>query len=621
MLNEFGKNITNDVIANKIDPVIGRDTEINRVIQILSRRTKNNPCLIGEPGVGKTAIIEGLASKITKNEVPDILKNKNIISLDLPSMIAGAKYRGDFEDRIKKVIKQVKQQGNIILFIDEIHNIIGAGAAEGAIDAANILKPQLSRGEIQIIGATTYNEYKKCIEKDSALERRFQPVIIDEPTKKATLDILSGLKQKYEDYHKVKIEDDALKSAVDLSVRYIQNRFLPDKAIDLVDEAASMVKINSIKINNKLSDKDNFIKLLNESNEKNQESQQCVTKNDIAKIVSLWTKIPIGKLSKTENSCLCDLEKNLNKKIIGQREAISTVSNTIKRGRTGLSNPDRPIGSFLFLGQTGVGKTELAKCIAEELFGNKKALISLDMSEYMEKNSVSKIIGSPPGYVGYDEGGQLTEKIRNKPYSVLLFDEVEKAHPDVINILLQILEDGILTDSQGRKINFKNCIIILTSNIGAKALTDDYMIGFSNKSESSNNEKRNITIKSELKKYFRPELLNRIDEIIIFNNLTISDLNKITENMLSEICFRAEKIGIEMIIDNEVIEYISKEAYTDKYGARPLRRKIIKIIENNLSNKILEGEISAGDIVEIKLNNEKNQVEFLLKNKLDTISV
>ena len=581
-LNQYGKNLTALAKESKLDPVIGRKNEIQRIIEILSRRTKNNPVLIGEPGVGKTAVVEGLAQMIVDNKVPEILKNKKVVSLDMSAMIAGAKYRGDFEERLKNVLQEIKKAGNIILFIDEMHTIIGAGAAEGAMDAANILKPLLSRGEIQIIGATTLNEYRKHIEKDAALERRFQTVIVDEPTTEDTVKILSGLKDKYEAHHKVKITDEAIKAAVDLSERYINDRFLPDKAIDLIDEACSKIKLRTVTMPKNILDMENKIekvskekeeaiisqsfekaaKLRDEEKElkdkvnkarenwkkKEENKEASVNAEDIANVVSVWTKIPVTKLTKTESEKLKNLDLELKKRVIGQDDAVEALARAIKRARVGLQNENRPIGSFMFLGPTGVGKTELTKALAENLFGNENQLIRLDMSEFMEAHSVSKLIGSPPGYVGYDEGGQLTEQVRRKPYSIVLFDEIEKAHPDVFNMLLQILDDGRLTDSTGRTVSFKNTVIIMTSNAGARNIVEHHSIGFMNKEDSKKDyEKTRDEVMGELKKIFRPEFLNRLDDIIVFKKLSNESIEKITKIMLDEFIKRLEKKNLMML--------------------------------------------------------------------------
>lgn len=624
-LDEFGKNLTELARQGKIDPVIGREDEIKRVIQILSRRSKNNPCLIGEPGVGKTAIAEGLALKIVNGEVPELLLNKTIYSLDLTSMVAGTKYRGDFEERIKKAMDEVIENKDVILFIDEIHNIMGAGAAEGAVDAANILKPSLARGEIQVIGATTISEYRKNIEKDAALERRFQPVTVGEPTEEETVAILKGLRDKYEAHHKVKITDDAIESAVKLSSRYINDRFLPDKAIDLVDEAASVVRLNAYTLPQNLKDMEDEIKRLDaemqdavtnqefesaatlrdKENElkklldeektkwKNSSSHEAkaVTSEEIAQVVSSWTGVPVAQLTKEESERLLNMEEILHKRIVGQDKAVSAISKAIRRGRVGLKNPNRPIGSFIFLGPTGVGKTELCKSLAEAMFGDENAIVKLDMSEYMEKHTVSKLIGSPPGYIGFDEGGQLTEKIRRKPYSVVLFDEIEKAHPDVFNMLLQILEDGVLTDSQGRRVSFKNTIIIMTSNVGASKITDEKQaLGFG----QSDGKPLSIEelVMPDLKRTFKPEFLNRLDDIIVFNQLDEDDIKEIARRMLKSLQKRTEDLGITLSFTDDAIDELAKEGFDKIYGARPLRRAIQSKIEDRLSELILDKTIT-----------------------------
>ena len=626
-LDEFGKNLTELAKQGKIDPVIGREKEIKRVIQILSRRNKNNPCLIGEPGVGKTAIAEGLALKIVNGEVPEMLANKTIYSLDLTSMVAGTKYRGDFEERIKKAMDEVKDNKDVILFIDEIHNIMGAGAAEGAVDAANILKPSLARGEIQVIGATTISEYRKNIEKDAALERRFQPVIVGEPTEEETVEILKGLRDKYEAHHKVKITDEAIDSAVKLSSRYINDRFLPDKAIDLIDEAASVVRLNAYTLPQNLKDMEDEIKRLNAekqdavNNQKFEDAAKfrdkaneltkllddekskwrntsnhdvkAVSSDEIAQVVSSWTGVPVSQLTKEESERLLNMENILHERIVGQDKAVSAISKAIRRGRVGLKNPNRPIGSFIFLGPTGVGKTELCKSLAEAMFGDENAIIKLDMSEYMEKHTVSKLIGAPPGYVGFDEGGQLTEKIRRKPYSVVLFDEIEKAHPDVFNMLLQILEDGVLTDSQGRKVSFKNAIIIMTSNVGASKITDEKLaLGFG----QEDGKKLSIEdlVMPDLKKTFKPEFLNRLDDIIVFNQLEQSDIEEIAKRMLKSLQKRTQDLGIELDFTDAAISELAKEGFDKTYGARPLRRAIQSKIEDKLSELILDKTIGEG---------------------------
>lgn len=639
-LNQYGKNLTALAKESKLDPVIGRKNEIQRIIEILSRRTKNNPVLIGEPGVGKTAVVEGLAQMIVDNKVPEILKNKKVVSLDMSAMIAGAKYRGDFEERLKNVLQEIKKAGNIILFIDEMHTIIGAGAAEGAMDAANILKPLLSRGEIQIIGATTLNEYRKHIEKDAALERRFQTVIVDEPTTEDTVKILSGLKDKYEAHHKVKITDEAIKAAVDLSERYINDRFLPDKAIDLIDEACSKIKLRTVTMPKNILDMENKIekvskekeeaiisqsfekaaKLRDEEKElkdkvnkarenwkkKEENKEASVNAEDIANVVSAWTKIPVTKLTKTESEKLKNLDLELKKRVIGQDDAVEALARAIKRARVGLQNENRPIGSFMFLGPTGVGKTELTKALAENLFGNENQLIRLDMSEFMEAHSVSKLIGSPPGYVGYDEGGQLTEQVRRKPYSIILFDEIEKAHPDVFNMLLQILDDGRLTDSTGRTVSFKNTVIIMTSNAGARNIVEHHSIGFMNKEDSKKDyEKTRDEVMAELKKIFRPEFLNRLDDIIVFKKLSNESIEKITKIMLDEFIKRLEKKNIKVDVSDDVIKYISKVGFDDTYGARPLRRAIQSKIEDKFAEEMLDGNIKEDSNVKIDLNDDK----------------
>ena len=650
-LNQFGEDLTKKAQEGKLDPVIGRMEEIQRVVQILSRRTKNNPCLIGEPGVGKTAVVEGLAQKIFSGDVPEILKNKRVVSLDISGMVAGAKYRGDFEERIKKALNEVKKAGDVILFIDEIHTIVGAGAAEGAIDAANILKPLLARGEIQLIGATTLNEYRKYIEKDSALERRFSPVTVDEPTEAETLEILKGIRDKYEAHHNVKITDEAINSAVSLSVRYINDRYLPDKAIDLIDEAASRARLktytepDSLKklqeqIEEKRKDKEEAVrnqkfekaatlrdeeKSLKEKFEKeeakwknkNTKSVTNITEENIAEVVSNWTGIPAKKITEDENKKLKNLEKSLHERVIGQDEAVEAVAKAIRRGRVGLKDPKRPIGSFLFLGPTGVGKTELSKALAEALFGDENAMIRIDMSEYMEPHSVSKLIGSPPGYVGFDEGGQLTEKIRRKPYSVILFDEIEKAHPDVMNMLLQILEDGRLTDSQGRTVNFKNTVVIMTSNIGARLITDKKTLGFAgttkeeDKKEETKKEYEDIKkeVMEALKKELRPEFINRIDEIIVFHKLTDKEIDKIIDIMLKEVTKRLEAQKIKIELDPKVKKLIASEGIDKNFGARPLRRTIQNILEDRLAEAILDGKITKNKVAKVSVKDKKIVIE------------
>ena len=633
-LEQFGRDLTSLAKEGGIDPVIGREKEIERVIQILSRRTKNNPCLIGEPGVGKTAVAEGLALKIAEGEVPELLKDKRIFSLDLTGMIAGTKYRGDFEERIKNAIDEVKNSKDIILFIDELHTIVGAGSSEGSTDAANILKPSLARGDFQIIGATTLNEYRKYIEKDAALERRFQPVMVGEPSQEESITILEGLRDKYEAHHKVKITDEAIKAAVTLSSRYIADRYLPDKAIDLIDEAASRVRLNAYTTPDNLKEIENEItvqeselesavnsqefercaeirdkiKSLKESlenskkewKEKNSSFSGQVTAEDIANIVSMWTGVPVVQLTQEESERLLKLESILHERVIGQDEAVTSVAKAIRRGRVGLKDPKRPIGSFIFLGPTGVGKTELTKTLAQTMFGTEDAMVRLDMSEYMEKHTVAKLIGSPPGYVGYDEGGQLTEKIRRKPYSVVLFDEIEKAHPDVFNMLLQILEDGRLTDSQGRTVDFKNTVIVMTSNVGASLITEAnkrQTLGFANSETDNFEEKTKEIVLDELKKVFKPEFINRVDDIIVFSKLKHDDIKKIAGNMLDTLAKRLAGMEITIEFTDNAVDKLADEGFDDTYGARPLRRTIRSKIEDAVSEKILEGSISKGDKV------------------------
>lgn len=636
-LNQFGQDLTKKAEEGKLDPVIGRKQEIERVIEILSRRTKNNPCLIGEPGVGKTAAVEGLAQKIASGDVPEILKDKRVVTLDISGMVAGAKYRGDFEERIKKALNEVKKAGDVILFIDEIHTIVGAGAAEGAIDAANILKPLLARGEIQLVGATTLNEYRKFIEKDAALERRFSPVTVNEPSEKETIQILKGIRDKYEAHHNVKITDEAIEAAVKLSIRYVNDRFLPDKAIDLIDEASSKARLrtytepDSLKelqeeiektknekeeavLNQKFEKaaelrdtekalRDKFEKEQNKWKNKNTKSIVTITEENIAEVIANWTGIPAKKITEDENEKLKNLEKELHKRVIGQNEAVEAVSKAIRRGRVGLKDPKRPIGSFLFLGPTGVGKTELSKALAEVLFGDENAMIRLDMSEFMEPHSVSKLIGAPPGYVGFDDGGQLTEKIRRKPYSVVLFDEIEKAHPDVMNMLLQILEDGRLTDSQGRTVNFKNTVIIMTSNLGARLITDRKQLGFANKEGEADSKKEYEEIKkevmAELKKELRPEFINRIDEIIVFHKLNDNDINQIIDIMLKEVVNRLKEQKYDVKFEPDVKELIAKEGIDKNFGARPLRRTIQNLVEDKLAEEILDGKLVKGKVNKI----------------------
>lgn len=646
-LEQFGRDLTKLAKEGKIDPVIGREKEIERVIQILSRRTKNNPCLIGEPGVGKTAVAEGLALKIANGEVPEILRGKRIFSLDLTGMIAGTKYRGDFEERIKNAIDEVKNSSDIILFIDELHTIVGAGSAEGSADAANILKPSLARGDFQVIGATTLNEYRKHIEKDAALERRFQPVTVGEPSQEESVTILEGLRDKYEAHHKVKITDEAIQAAVNLSARYINDRYLPDKAIDLIDEAASRVRLNAYTAPDSLKSLENELKAQEnelESAVNTQEFERCaeirdkikklkeeqenakkewkektqgisgeVTAEDIANIVSMWTGVPVVQLTQEESERLLKLEEILHQRVIGQHEAVTSVAKAIRRGRVGLKDPKRPIGSFIFLGPTGVGKTELTKALAQTMFGTEDAMIRLDMSEYMEKHTVAKLIGSPPGYVGYDEGGQLTEKIRRKPYSVVLFDEIEKAHPDVFNMLLQILEDGRLTDSQGRTVDFKNTVIVMTSNVGASLITDtkQRQLGFANaESEERKNEDVKEIVTGELKKVFKPEFLNRVDDIIVFNKLTHDEIKEIAGNMLKTLTDRLAAMEVEITFTDGAKDKLADEGFDDAYGARPLRRLIRSKIEDAVSEKLLDGSVKKGDRIECDFADG----EFVFKN-------
>lgn len=634
-LNNYSRDLTVMARDGKLDPVIGRENEIQRVIQILSRRTKNNPCLIGEPGVGKTAIVEGLAQRVADGDVPETIANKRVVTLDLSGMVAGSKYRGEFEERIKKVVSEVIEAGNILLFIDELHTIIGAGGAEGAIDASNILKPSLARGELQLVGATTIEEYRKYIEKDAALERRFQPVMVEEPSEEEAYEILKGLKGKYEDHHKVTISDEALKAAVRLSARYINDRFMPDKAIDLIDEASSKVRLKAFvepeeiklleaEIEALEKQKEDAIKtevyekagVIKKKQEKKRERiEKCRAKwqkektsrnliigeNEIADVVSGWTKIPVRKLEEEESERLKRLESILHERVVGQEEAVTAVSKAIRRGRVGLKDPKRPIGSFLFLGPTGVGKTELSKALAEAMFGTESALIRVDMSEYMEKHSVSKMIGSPPGYVGYEEGGQLSEKVRRNPYSVILFDEIEKAHPDVFNILLQILDDGHVTDAQGRKIDFKNTVLIMTSNAGAENIISPKKLGFA----SANDEKENYKfmkdrVMEEVKRLFKPEFLNRIDDIIVFHPLNKEHMKEIVSIMLSTIAKRTlSQLNIGLNMEEEAKAFLIEKGYDEKYGARPLRRTIQSRLEDKLAEEILDGNIKSGDEVDI----------------------
>jgi ATP-dependent Clp protease ATP-binding subunit ClpC len=644
-LREFTRDLTADARSGKLDPVIGRDEEIQRVIQILSRRTKNNPCLIGEPGVGKTAIAEGLARKIVLGDVPDELLDKKLLSLDLSGMVAGTKYRGEFEERIKKVLEEVKKSGDVILFIDELHTIVGAGSAEGAVDAANIIKPALGRGEIQVIGATTLNEYRKYIEKDAALERRFQPVQVGEPSQEASLEILKGLRERYEKHHKLQITDEALEAAVTLSARYINDRFLPDKAIDLMDEAASRVRLETEELSPELKsleekiaalakdkeaaiskqdyetaaqlrdiekDYQDQVEMEREKRRKNNAQHRPVTAEDIAAVVSGWTGIPVTRLTEDEGQRLLHMEEKLHERVVGQEEAVKAVARAIRRGRVGLKDPKRPIGSFLFLGPTGVGKTELCKSLAEAMFGDENAMIRIDMSEYMERHTVSRLIGSPPGYVGHDEGGQLTEKVRRKPYSVVLFDEIEKAHEDVWNVLLQLLDDGRITDSQGRTVDFKNTVIVMTSNIGAKALTvASSKLGFSAEEERNapdaekTFERAKETVMAELRQTFRPEFLNRIDDIIVFRALTESNIQEVARRMLKTVSVRMEAMGVHLDASDEAVAELAKEGFDPKYGARPLRRAIQNKVEDVVAERMLDGTLKAGDTAKLTVEDDR----------------
>ena len=641
VLEKYGSDLTAKAKEGKIDPVIGRDEEMQRVVQILSRRTKNNPCLIGEPGVGKTAVVEGLAIKIASGNVPESIKGKKVVTLDISGMLAGAKYRGEFEERIKQVMDTVKKNPDTILFIDEIHTIIGAGAAEGAIDAANILKPALSRGEIQVIGATTLDEYRKYIEKDAALERRFQSVMVGEPSKEDAILILKGLREKYEEHHKITITDEAIEAAVNLSARYISDRYLPDKAIDLVDEAASKKRISEITLPVDFNELEEEIKKIAQEKEKAVQEQEfekaaelrnkekelmlqleekkkswtegktgqnrpSIGEEEIAEIVTSWTHIPVKKLESEESERLLKLDEILKKRVIGQDEAVSVVSKAIRRGRTGLKDPKRPQGSFIFCGQTGVGKTELSKALAQAIFGDENAIIRIDMSEYMEKHSVSKLIGSPPGYVGFEESGQLTEKIRRNPYSVVLFDEIEKAHPDVFNLLLQVLEDGILTDSHGRMVDFKNTCIIMTSNLGSGSLAEPKALGFINDDKQQAEQiKTEKAVMEALKGHFRPEFLNRVDEIVVFRRLTDESIKQIAHLMLSQINERIKNLGVNLTFSEEVVEHLAKAGFDPVYGARPLRRAMQRQIEDSLSLELLEGNIAKGDNVQAVLEDGK----------------
>ena len=647
IIDQYSTDLTQEAREGKLDPVIGREKEIARIMEILSRRTKNNPCLVGEPGVGKTAIVEGLARQIAEGIVPESMKDKRIMVLDLPGMIAGSKYRGEFEERMKKLIREVKTAGNIILFLDELHTIIGAGGAEGAIDASNILKPSLARGEMQLIGATTLTEYRKYIEKDAALERRFQPVTVEEPTEDECIRILEGLKEKYEAHHDVEIEEDALKAAVHMSCRYINDRFLPDKAIDVLDESCSKVKLRGFKVPEnivgteircgkleqekeaalKAGDIEKASELHREQkeaekkleqakkrfNKKNEKKKVPVTEEDVADVISMWTRIPVTRLNESESERLKKLDKTLEKRVIGQEEAIQALSKAVKRGRVGLKDPARPIGSFLFRGPTGVGKTGLSKALAEALFGNEEDMIRVDMSEYMEKHSVSKMIGSPPGYVGHEDGGQLSEKVRRNPYSVILFDEIEKAHPDVFNILLQVLDDGHITDSQGRKVDFRNTVIIMTSNAGAKAIIEPKKLGFTQQEDQKADYKRmKANVMDEVKQLFRPEFLNRIDEIIVFHPLNEDNMKKIVGLMCKEVVQRAkEQLEIILVVRDSVKKHIVETGSDKKYGARPLRRAVQSQLEDKLAEALLNGEIKRGDHVEAGIS--KKEIKFTVR--------
>ena len=639
MLNQYGRNLTNFAKEGKLDPVIGRESENKRILEILCRRSKNNPCLIGEPGVGKTAVVEGLAQMIVEGRVPDILKDKSIVALDLTAMIAGAKYRGEFEDRLKKVMDEIINSQDVIIFIDEIHTIVGAGGAEGAIDASNILKPALARGEIKCIGATTIDEYRKYIEKDSALERRFQPVMVEEPSREATLEILKGLREKYEIHHMVKIEDEALEAAVELSDRYISDRFMPDKAIDLIDEASAKVRIDNMISSPEIGDlqksleeisKDKEVAIKSQSFERaahlideerdlknklsvlkdnydRREFSNIVNREQVAKVVSTWAKIPLEKLTEEESERLLKLEAVLQERVIGQKDAVTTVSKAVRRARVGLKDPNRPIGTFIFCGPTGVGKTELSNTLAEVMFGDRKNLIRIDMSEYMEKNSVSRLIGAPPGYIGYEEAGQLTEAVRRSPYSVILLDEIEKAHPDVFNILLQIMEDGKLTDSKGRSVNFKNTIIIMTSNVGAHEIKKQSTVGFLNQDiiEDSEYENMKKNIMQEVKNQFKPEFLNRVDDVIVFRKLMNTDILKIVNLMLNNTINKLKERKITINLNDESKKFLVNKGVDINYGARPLRRIIAKELEDKLSEEMLKGYIKGGDNLEVYCNGEE----------------
>ena len=649
VLDQYSRNLTEYAKEGRLDPVIGRDREITRLIEILSRRTKNNPCLVGEPGVGKTAVVEGLAQKIAVGDVPDIIKDKKVLTLDLSGMVAGSKYRGEFEERIKRAIKEVTQSGNVLLFIDEIHTIIGAGGAEGALDAANILKPSLARGELQLIGATTLEEYRKYIEKDAALERRFQPVDVNEPDTEETIAILYGLKERYEEHHGVEISDSAVVSAVKMSERYVNDRFLPDKAIDVIDEACARVSLSKYLATPELRElEENILKWEKEKEDairsedyklagelkkrqaeaaekidsihkkiENERKKQsiCVDDNDIAAVIADWTKIPVQKLQEAETERLKKLEQILHERVVGQKEAVEAVSKAVRRGRVGLKDPDRPIGSFIFLGPTGVGKTELSKALAEAVFGKENEIIRVDMSEYMEKHSVSKMIGSPPGYVGYEEGGQLSEKVRRHPYSVILFDEIEKAHPDVFNILLQILEDGHVTDAQGRKISFKNTIIIMTSNAGAQRIVAPKHLGFgTDESEEADYNKMKDSVMEEVKRIFKPEFINRIDEVLVFHMLTKDDLKEIVKIFLKSLDKRTNaQMHIKLDVSESAIEHIAESGFDKNYGARPIRRAIQTQIEDLLADKLLSDEIKAGDDVVVDYDKDAKKITIAVK--------